>query len=99
MGGDPRKRGIHVLPGEGNAVSAGGKRQADSRYKSPAAVALRHTAASLAAGFRVVRMAARVGPGEGRRRSRDVRFALIACLCGDFAGLLGATAACHLFFG
>lgn len=30
---------------------------------------------------------------------RDVRFALIACLCGDFAGLLGATAACHLFFG
>jgi spore maturation protein SpmA len=30
---------------------------------------------------------------------RDVRFALIACLAGDFAGLLGATAACHLFFG
>jgi len=30
---------------------------------------------------------------------RDVRFALIACLSGDFAGLLGATAACHLFFG
>lgn len=30
---------------------------------------------------------------------RDVRFALIACLCGDFAGLLGATAACHFFFG
>ena len=30
---------------------------------------------------------------------RDVRFALIACLAGDLAGLLGATAACHLFFG
>jgi spore maturation protein SpmB len=30
---------------------------------------------------------------------RDVRFALIACLAGDVAGLLGATAACHLFFG
>ena len=30
---------------------------------------------------------------------RDVRFALIACLSGDVGGLLGATAACHLFFG
>ena len=30
---------------------------------------------------------------------RDVRFALVACLAGDVAGLLGATAACHLFFG
>ncbi|MBW2268825.1 MAG: spore maturation protein [Deltaproteobacteria bacterium] len=30
---------------------------------------------------------------------RDVRFALIACLAGDLAGLLGATAACHFFFG
>ena len=30
---------------------------------------------------------------------RDVRFALIACLSGDLGGLLGATAACHLFFG
>ncbi len=30
---------------------------------------------------------------------RDVRHALIACLTGDRAGLLGATAACHLFFG
>jgi len=30
---------------------------------------------------------------------RDVRHALIACLVGDFGGLLGATAACHLFFG
>jgi spore maturation protein SpmA len=30
---------------------------------------------------------------------RDVRHALIACLTGDLAGLLGATAACHLFFG
>jgi spore maturation protein SpmB len=30
---------------------------------------------------------------------RDVRHALVACLTGDLAGLLGATAACHLFFG
>jgi len=30
---------------------------------------------------------------------RDVRHALIACLTGDLFGLLGATAACHLFFG
>ena len=30
---------------------------------------------------------------------RDVRHALAACLAGDLAGLLGATAACHLFFG
>jgi spore maturation protein SpmB len=30
---------------------------------------------------------------------REVRHALIACLTGDLAGLLGATAACHLFFG
>jgi spore maturation protein SpmA len=30
---------------------------------------------------------------------REVRHALLACLAGDFAGLLGATAACHLFFG
>jgi len=30
---------------------------------------------------------------------RDVRHALLACLTGDLAGLLGATAACHLFFG
>jgi spore maturation protein SpmA len=30
---------------------------------------------------------------------RDVRHALAACLTGDLAGLLGATAACHLFFG
>jgi spore maturation protein SpmB len=30
---------------------------------------------------------------------RDVRHALAACLTGDLAGLLGATAACHIFFG
>ena len=30
---------------------------------------------------------------------RDVRYALAACLIGDFGGLLGATLACHLFFG
>jgi spore maturation protein SpmA len=30
---------------------------------------------------------------------RDVRHALVACLTGDLGGLLGATAACHLFFG
>jgi spore maturation protein SpmA len=29
---------------------------------------------------------------------RDLRHALAACLIGDVAGLLGATAACHLFF-
>jgi spore maturation protein SpmA len=30
---------------------------------------------------------------------RDVRHALPACLIGDLAGAIGATAACHLFFG
>jgi spore maturation protein B len=30
---------------------------------------------------------------------RDIRHALLACLAGDVAGLIGATAACHLFFG
>jgi spore maturation protein SpmA len=30
---------------------------------------------------------------------RDVRHCLAACLIGDLAGLIGATAACHLFFG
>jgi spore maturation protein SpmA len=30
---------------------------------------------------------------------RDVRHALPACLAGDLAGFIGATAACHLFFG
>ncbi len=30
---------------------------------------------------------------------RDLRFALPACLIGDLAGAIGATAACHLFFG
>ena len=30
---------------------------------------------------------------------RDVRHALPACLIGDLAGFVAATAACHLFFG
>ncbi len=30
---------------------------------------------------------------------RDVRHALVACLAGDLAGFLGATAACHFYFG
>jgi len=30
---------------------------------------------------------------------RDLRHALPACLIGDLAGAIGATAACHLFFG
>ncbi len=30
---------------------------------------------------------------------RDVRHALACCLIGDLGGFLGATAACHLFFG
>lgn len=30
---------------------------------------------------------------------RDIRHALPACLVGDLAGIAGATAACHLFFG
>ena len=30
---------------------------------------------------------------------RDVRHALPACLIGDLAGAVGATAACHLIFG
>ena len=30
---------------------------------------------------------------------RDVRHALPACLAGDLAGVVGATVACHLFFG
>jgi spore maturation protein SpmA len=30
---------------------------------------------------------------------RDVRYAIGACLAGDLAGIGGATAACHLFFG
>ena len=30
---------------------------------------------------------------------RDVRHALPACLIGDLGGAIGATAACHLFFG
>ena len=35
----------------------------------------------------------------GAGRVRDLRHALPACLIGDAAGILGATAACHLFFG
>ena len=35
----------------------------------------------------------------GASRTRDGRYTLAACLSGDLAGLLGATAACHLFFG
>ena len=30
---------------------------------------------------------------------RDIRHALLACLAGDIAGLIGTTVACHLFFG
>ena len=30
---------------------------------------------------------------------REMRYALPACLLGDLAGFVGATAACHLFFG
>ncbi len=30
---------------------------------------------------------------------REVRHALAACLIGDLGGLVGATVACHLFFG
>jgi spore maturation protein SpmA len=35
----------------------------------------------------------------GAGRVRELRHALPACLIGDAAGILGATAACHLFFG
>lgn len=35
----------------------------------------------------------------GASRTHHGRYTLAACLCGDLAGLLGATAACHLFFG
>jgi spore maturation protein SpmA len=35
----------------------------------------------------------------GAARVRDGRHALAACLAGDVAGFLGATAACHWFFG
>jgi spore maturation protein SpmA len=35
----------------------------------------------------------------GAGRVRDLRHALPACLIGDAAGILGATAACRLFFG
>jgi len=35
----------------------------------------------------------------GAGRVRELRHALPACLAGDFAGVVGATVACHLFFG
>jgi spore maturation protein SpmB len=35
----------------------------------------------------------------GAVRVRDARHILPACLTGDFAGFLGAVAACHFFFG
>lgn len=35
----------------------------------------------------------------GAARIRDARHALPACLCGDVAGLVAATAACHALFG
>ncbi len=35
----------------------------------------------------------------GAARVRDARHALPACLCGDLAGLVAATAACHVLFG
>jgi spore maturation protein SpmA len=35
----------------------------------------------------------------GAARVRDGRHALAACLCGDLAGFVVATAACHLLFG
>jgi spore maturation protein SpmB len=35
----------------------------------------------------------------GASGTRQIRHTLVACLLGDVAGLAGATAACHLFFG
>jgi spore maturation protein SpmA len=35
----------------------------------------------------------------GASGTRDIRHTLVACLIGDVAGLAGATAACHYFFG
>lgn len=35
----------------------------------------------------------------GAANIRDVRHALPACLIGDLAGAVGATVACHIFFG
>ena len=35
----------------------------------------------------------------GAVQVRDARHILLACLAGDFAGFVGAVAACHLFFG
>ena len=35
----------------------------------------------------------------GASGTRNIRHTLVACLAGDAAGFVGATAACHLFFG
>ena len=35
----------------------------------------------------------------GASGTRNIRHTLVACLVGDVAGVAGATAACHLFFG
>jgi spore maturation protein SpmB len=35
----------------------------------------------------------------GASGTRNIRHTLVACLVGDVAGVVGATAACHLFFG
>ncbi len=35
----------------------------------------------------------------GASGTRNIRHTLVACLCGDVAGVAGATAACHVFFG
>jgi len=35
----------------------------------------------------------------GASGTRSIRHTLVACLAGDAAGFVGATAACHLFFG
>ena len=34
----------------------------------------------------------------GASGTRNIRHTLVACLCGDLAGFVGATAACHAFF-
>jgi spore maturation protein SpmB len=35
----------------------------------------------------------------GASGTRNIRHTLVACLIGDLAGVVGATAACHAFFG
>jgi spore maturation protein SpmA len=35
----------------------------------------------------------------GASGTRNIRHTLVACLAGDVAGVIGATAACHVFFG